>query len=102
MGGWGFKENETDTFISVDGELSRGAINCRSLEGRQEGEGEGEREGNSLFPSASALAVKYLQTPNHKYQIKNESPPMSSAPAKWLSLIVSHQNRRNLGLDAFH
>lgn len=39
MGGWGFKENETDTFISVDIELCRGAINCFVYDyGRWKGE----------------------------------------------------------------
>lgn len=87
----------------MDSELSRVAINCSVHEfGRSKGSG---REGNSLFPSAPALAVKYLQTPNTNIKLKinhRQATAMSSAPAKWMSLIVSHQNRCNLGLDAFH
>lgn len=82
----------------MDSELGTVAINC-SVQGRKGVEG----EGNSLFPSVPALAVKYLQTPNTNIKLKiNHRQATAMSSAKWMSLIVSHQNRCNLGLDAFH
>lgn len=93
----GAEENETDTFISVDSQLNRVAINCSVHEfGRLKG------GGIHFFPPRQHLSLNTCRPPHppHKYQIKSDSDVQF--PAKWMSLIVSHQNRCNLGLDAFH
>lgn len=115
------KENETDTFISVDTELCRVALNCFVYEYGWWKGGRGEEEcGNSLSnrhpcqvlqvtPRTSAGEVKYLPTTNVKFDLKHTTcslckkmTKMSSALARRMSLMVSHQNHCNLGLDSLH
>lgn len=77
------KENETDTFISVDSELRRVALNCSVYEyrgekgGRREGECKCTFQSSSLssFSSTSAPALDRLNRPSctHKYHIKCET-----------------------------
>lgn len=101
--GVGAGENETDTFISVDSQLNRVAINCSVHEfGRLKGGVEGR--GNHFFPPRQHLQLNTCRPPHPTptTNIKLKATAMSSALAKWMSLIVSHQNRCNLGLDAFH
>lgn len=75
-GGVGAGENETDTFISVDSQLNRVAINCSVHEfGRLKGGVEGR--GNHFFPPRQHLQLNTCRPPhpppNHKYQIKSDS-----------------------------
>lgn len=86
-----------------------------SMEGGREGGLKFTFQSSSLSSfsstSAAALKVKYLQLPttNVKLDVKHinhilhkKVTNMSSAPARRMSLMVSHQNHCNLGLDALH
>lgn len=107
----------------MDTELRRVAINCSVYEyGRWEG---GSERGGRVeihfpifipvkffkYPCISAVQVKYLQYPttNVKLDVKHifhilhkKMTEMSTAPARRMSLMESHQNHCNLGLDALH
>lgn len=61
------------------------------------------------YPCTSAEKVKYLPTTNVKLNVKpttrslcKKITKMSSALARRMSLMVSHQNHCNLELDALH